>query len=63
MNQPMRDDDVARWLKRRRDENKRNGVLAEVCAWVAIDDLLEDYREHADTGTPLDAEVNNHEEK
>lgn len=45
---PRRDDDVASWLKARRDEG-----LADTIIWEAIDTLLDDYRLHADTGTPL----------
>jgi hypothetical protein len=46
---PRRDDAVAAWLKRRRDEqpDKDSG------SWRVIDDLLDEYREHAETGTPL----------
>ena len=45
---PDRASDVAAWLKRRRDTFDRgtNG-------WYALDDLLDAYRLHADTGTPL----------
>lgn len=52
-----RGDDVEAWLKRDRD-----ALLADSADWAqqaaaVVDDLLEDYRLHADTGTPLDAEV------
>lgn len=53
--QARRDDDVDRWLKRKRNELDDYGWLAIVRS--AIEDLLDDYRLHADTGTPLDAEV------
>ena len=45
---PARGDDVETWIKRCRDEHSRLGL-----AWIALDDLLDDYREKADTGTPL----------
>lgn len=43
---PRRNDQVAIWLKNRRDEEKTN-------KWEAIDDLLDIYRLHSDTGTAL----------
>lgn len=51
--QAVRGGAVESWLKRRRDEyldvsEGRTG------AWYALDELLDDYREHADTGVPLD---------
>ena len=55
---PSRGDDVETWLKRHRDA-WTGGTDA---AWHAVDDLLEEYRLHADTGTPLDAEVRMREE-
>ncbi len=55
--QPRRGDDVEAWLK-----SDRDALLAEKSPWASlaaavVDDLLEDYRLHADTGTPLDVEV------
>lgn len=47
-----RDDDVARWLKTRRDS-----VRSGTPAWYVIDNLLGDYRCHADTGTALGSET------
>ena len=47
-----RDDAVAQWLKRRRDE-----IDPQSCSWWDIDFMLDDYRLHADTGTPLSADV------
>jgi hypothetical protein len=44
----MRDDATAQWIKRRRDEHSKTSP-----AWIAVDDLLDDYRWHADTGQPL----------
>lgn len=50
--QPRRDDAVAAWLKSRRDEYTRNEV-DDVNGWFVLDNLLDDYRLHADTGAPL----------
>jgi predicted TIM-barrel fold metal-dependent hydrolase len=50
-----RADDVAAWIKEHRDRYL-NGA-ERTGAWYAIDDLLDDYREHADTGTPLNERV------
>lgn len=48
---PTRDDAVAQWLKARRDEHSdRYGRLP---AWYVLDELLDTYRLHADTGIPL----------
>jgi hypothetical protein len=46
-----RGDEVAAWLKRQRDSHPRNDV------WHALDWVLDDYRLHADTGTPLSENV------
>ncbi|MEO3860955.1 hypothetical protein [Acrocarpospora sp. B8E8] len=46
---PQRGDHVEAWLKRQRDrwtEHTRQ--------WTALDNALDDYRLHADCGTPLD---------
>lgn len=48
---PQRGDDVEAWLKRRRDSFPKN-----TRQWSCIDDLLDDYRLHADTGSHLDEE-------
>jgi hypothetical protein len=45
---PDRDDDIAAWLKRHRDEYGKNSL-----EWRVVDLLLDTYRLHADTGTPL----------
>lgn len=47
---PSRDDDVAAWLKRERDQYRRLQMRA---AAHVIGNLLDEYRLHADTGTPL----------
>jgi hypothetical protein len=52
---PERGDAVERWLKTFRDQ--QSPVSDE---WHTADWLLDDYRLHADTGTPLDAEVEIH---
>lgn len=50
--QARRGDEIEAWIKRTRDVYAR----ADEC-WHAIDGLLDDYRLHADTGTPLSGEV------
>lgn len=52
--QARRGDPIDAWIKRRRDELGRGDGGS---AWHALDDLLDDYREHADTGTPLTEDV------
>jgi len=51
----VRGDDVEAWLKRKRDELEDEGWQGVVRS--ALDDLLDDYRLHADTGAFLDTEV------
>lgn len=53
---PQRGDDVERWLKTNRDRYAGGDENTDGM-YYALDDLLDAYREHADTGTPLDAEV------
>jgi hypothetical protein len=53
---PSRGDAFARWLKEQRDNQNRNVELGRQ-RWAAIDGLLDTYRLHADTGTPLDQEA------
>lgn len=50
---PHRGSDVEAWIKRERDAH---GSPADD-AWRVLDYLLDDYREHADTGVPLGEEV------
>lgn len=45
---PRRGDTVEAWLKAQRDAS------ADPAEWQAMDGLLDLYRLHADTGTPLD---------
>lgn len=47
---PSRDDVVAAWLKQERDQALELGYESRA---AVIDELLDDYRLHADTGTPL----------
>lgn len=49
---PRRGDAVAGWLRETRELYDEGSA-----AWQAIDDLLADYRAHADYGLPLDALV------
>jgi hypothetical protein len=46
---PRRGDHVEAWLKKQRDEHD-----SASSHWGALDLALDDYRLHADTGTPLD---------
>lgn len=46
---PRRDDKVAAWLKEERDSWPKFAI-----SWNTINELLDCYRLHADTGTPLD---------
>lgn len=49
---PSRNDAVAAWLKRKRDEWTHYGVCQR--EWAAVDRLLDEYREKADYGLRLD---------
>lgn len=55
--QAKRGDEVEAWLKRLRDQhhNQASGYTGD--PWWLLDDALEDYRLHADTGTPLSEDV------
>lgn len=46
---PRRGDHVEAWLKQQRD-----ACFGHASTYNAVDGLLDDYRLHADTGTPLD---------
>lgn len=48
---PARGDHVEAWLKAHRDRFA-DGFTRDP-QWEALDQLLDDYRLHADTGTPL----------
>lgn len=50
--QARRGSDVEAWIKRRRDTYVGPGEQ-KIGAWYVVNQLLDDYREHADTGTPL----------
>lgn len=47
-----RDDDVAAWIRRRRDAHPENGSLGATII-SRVRRAAMDYRLHADTGTPL----------
>lgn len=47
---PRRGDQVETWLKAQRDEYE----VESSEQWKALNELLDTYRLHADTGTPLD---------
>lgn len=50
---PRRGDQVEAWLKAQRDDHRD----ADRGQWTVLDNLLDRYRLHADTGTPLDGHV------
>jgi hypothetical protein len=56
--QPMRDDDVARWLKKVRDQYENNGwdERSSHSYWT-VDGMLDEYRARADYGLSLDADL------
>ena len=49
---PAHNDEFAQWLKAQRSQ-----YLDDSTGWNIVDDLLDTYRLHADTGTPLDGHV------
>jgi hypothetical protein len=49
---PARGDTVETWLKAQRDRFEDH--YGRLPGWYQIDDVLDQYRLHADTGTPLD---------
>ena len=49
---PQRGDAVEAWLKQQRDR-----CIGHASTYNAVDGLLDEYRLHADTGTPLDQHV------
>ena len=53
--QPRRDDDVAKWLKAKRDEYAWDGE--KLAQWRVIDLLLDEYRARADYGFTLDHDI------
>ncbi|SHL73514.1 hypothetical protein [Streptomyces yunnanensis] len=52
---PRRGDAVEQWLKAQRDMQRDR--FGRTPAWHNLDDLLDAYRLHADTGTPLGEHV------
>lgn len=53
--QPNRGDKTEQWLKAQRDRYDRHGESSEF--WHEFDRALDEYRLHADTGTPLGEHV------
>lgn len=53
--QPQRDDEVAKWIKEVRDRF-RWGARNRTVSFNVLDDLLDEYRLHADTGVPLNSD-------
>lgn len=53
--QPHRGDKTEQWLKAQRDRYDRHGESSEF--WHEFDRALDEYRLHADTGTPLGEHV------
>jgi hypothetical protein len=53
---PRRGDHIEAWLKAQRDEYGWLGTNDQV-RWNVLDQALDDYRLHADTGTPLHEHV------
>lgn len=50
--QPVRGSDVEAWIKHWR-EQFRSASMETTDIWWAVNDMLADYRERADTGKPL----------
>lgn len=48
---PRPDDEVARWLRRLRDDTPANVTTT---LWNGIDEVLDEYQRHALWGVPLD---------
>lgn len=58
IHEARRGNDVEAWIKRARESQRAGtGDRGRTGAWYALDGLLDDYREHADTGTPLSQRV------
>jgi hypothetical protein len=51
--QPQRGSDVEAWIRRARDWHTTADGRRIQPGWDTLDGLLDDYRYHADTGTPL----------
>ena len=54
VHRPQRGSDVEAWIERARDAFAHTSDRASIAAWAALDDLLDDYQLHADTGATLD---------
>lgn len=53
---PARGDAVEQWLRTQRDEHVDG--YGPTPGWYALDRALNRYRIHADSGTPLDQDIN-----
>lgn len=51
--QPKRDDEIAAWLKRKRDTYEAPEIAGKDPEWLAIDRILDEYRARADYGKSL----------
>lgn len=65
MHRAKRGDEVEKWLKRQRDLYAEGRSYDERAywAWTTLDNALDDYRLHADTGTLLCYDVSMMEER
>lgn len=54
--------EVEAWLRRWRNSHAPNGGDKAATGWCALDDALDDLREHMHTGTPLADPVRTTEE-
>lgn len=54
---PKRGDDIEVWIKQWRDRYAPRRNDLDTAAWILADDMLDDYRLHADTGMPIDQAV------
>jgi hypothetical protein len=52
---PRRGSDVEAWVKQQRDLHPKDSDWSH--GWYVLDDLLNDYRDHADCGVPLGEKV------
>lgn len=59
VHEARRDSDVAAWIKAYRDQyaEPKDSPYSHPFAWHVLDELLNDYRDHADTGVPLGEEI------
>ncbi len=57
--QPQRGDEIEAWIRDARNRHYEPGPN-HAREWTALDDLLDDYRLHADLGSPLSQPVSEH---